>query len=137
MRVAVLIISPKNGKTKLDIFASELAKGMEAAGHQVDLLNAKDGIGSRLPGYDYIALCTQTASAFSSKLSPLVARTLASPSSLVGKRSAAFLIKKGLFLTKALALVMKAMEKEGMAVNWSDFLFSADQALALGKSLDF
>jgi hypothetical protein len=34
-----------------------------------------------------------------------------------------------------MANVMRAMEKEGMVVNWSDILLSAAQAESLGKRI--
>jgi hypothetical protein len=53
----------------------------------------------------------------------------------VGKKGAAFLKKAGPFTGKAMANVMRAMEKEGMVVNWSDIIFSAPHAEALGKKI--
>jgi hypothetical protein len=60
---------------------------------------------------------------------------LAAGSSLVGKKSAAFIKKGGLFTGKALANLMKVMEKEGLLVNWSDILLNPAHAEALGKRI--
>ncbi|GAB1481700.1 hypothetical protein MASR2M78_05150 [Treponema sp.] len=113
-----------------------LARGMEAMGHRVDILDAKSVEGTRLPGYEYITIYAETLSFFSSKLAPGVSKCLAGASSLVGKKSAAFLKKGGLFNGKALGNLMRAMEKEGMCVNWSELILSAEQAEALGKRID-
>ncbi len=135
MRIAVLTVEAKENTGSLSALVAELAEGMRAMGHQVDTYSASDNAGPRLPGYDYIAVCSEPLSAFSSKLPPRLSQTLAQASSLVGKRSGAFLRKRGLFSAKAMATLMKAMEKEGMIVNWSDFLLSSAQALVLGKGI--
>ena len=102
-------------------------------GHRVDILNAWTEDGFKLPGYEYVAVVTEPLSAFSGKIPPVISKVLSAGSTLVGKRSAAFVRKKGLFSSRALAHLMKAMEKEGMKVNWSDFLLSSPHAEAMGK----
>ena len=57
-------------------------------------------------------------------------------SGLVGKKSAAFIKKTGpFFIGKALSNLMKAMEKEGMLINWSEILLNPPHAEALGKRI--
>jgi hypothetical protein len=60
---------------------------------------------------------------------------LATGSSLAGKKSAAFIKKTGIFSGLALANLMRAMEKEGMIVNWSDILLNGPHAEAMGKRI--
>lgn len=136
MRIAVLCVYVKDKSQPLGTLANQVAEGMRAKGHQVDLLDAKDDVGIRLAGYEYVAVCTEPLSFLSGKIPGRLSASLSAASSLVGKRSAAFLRKSGLFSAKAMANLMRAMEKEGMTVNWTDFLLSADQALALGKGMD-
>jgi hypothetical protein len=38
-------------------------------------------------------------------------------------------------MERTLANLMKAMEREGLIVNWSDILFSAPHAEAIGKQI--
>jgi hypothetical protein len=65
-----------------------------------------------------------------------LSKILASASNLAGKKSAAFLRKTGpFFMNKALCNLMRAMEKEGMMVNWSEILLSADHAKVMGKRI--
>ncbi|MCL2878889.1 MAG: hypothetical protein FWF29_01470 [Treponema sp.] len=133
MRI-IIISAPAVRKAPPD-YVTSLAKGMEAMGHYVDVLDAWSGDGYRLPGYDYIAVVTQAVSFFSGKIPAVVNGILSAASNLVGKKSAAFVRKGGLFTAKALSNLMRAMEKEGMLVNWSDILLNAPHAQALGKMI--
>jgi hypothetical protein len=109
---------------------------MESMGHRVDVLDAWTEDGFRLPGYEYIAVCAEASSFWGGNMPDALSKILSAGSGLVGKISAA-VIKKGgpFFINKALSNLMKAMEKEGMLVNWSDIIFSAPHAEALGKRI--
>ncbi len=108
---------------------------MEAMGHRVDIMDAWTEDGARLPGYEYIAVAAEAASFFSGKIPDALPKVLSAASSLSGKKSAAFLKKGSMFNNKALSNIMRAMEKEGMVVNWSDILLNAPHAEALGKRI--
>jgi len=133
MRIA--IVSATGAKKETPDYVVSLAKGMESMGHRVDIVNAWKDDGMRLPGYEYIAVAAEPISIFSGKLPDIVSKTLAAGSSLVGKKSAAFVKKTGLFSNRALINLMKAMEKEGMRINWSDILLNAPHAEAMGKRI--
>jgi menaquinone-dependent protoporphyrinogen IX oxidase len=133
MRIA--IVSAPAAKRETPDYVASLAKGMESMGHRVDIVDVWTEDGMRLPGYEYIAVVTQPISFFSGKLPVPVSKALSAGSSLVGKKSAAFVKKSGLFSNRALANLMKAMEKEGMRINWSDILFNAPHAEAMGKKI--
>jgi hypothetical protein len=133
MRIAI-ISAPPQRKAPPDYVLS-LAKGMEAMGHRVDVLDAWTADGYRLPGYEYIAVVTQALSAFSGRIPDVVSGMLSAAPNLGGKKSAAFVRKCGLFTARSLANLMKAMEKEGMMVNWSDILFNPPHAEAMGKMI--
>jgi len=108
---------------------------MGSMGHTVDILDAWTDNGMRLPGFDYVAITAEPASFFSAKISEALPRFLSAGSGIGGKKSAAFVKKSGLRSAKALANLMRAMEKEGMMVNWSDILLNAPHAEALGKRI--
>jgi len=131
MRIAIVSV-PATKKTTPDYIKS-LAKGMESMGHRVDIIDAWTEDGMKLPAYDYIAVVTEPLSKFSGKIPEIIAKILSAGSSLVGKKSAAFIKKSGLFTNKAFTNLMKVMEKEGMKINWSDILLNAPHAEALGK----
>lgn len=131
MRIAV-ISAPAKRQSPPE-YVQSLAKGMGLMGHRVDVIDAWADDGMRLPGYEYIALVSEPVSIFSAKIPEVVHKILSAASSLSGKKSAAFVKKTGLRSAKALALLMKAMEKEGMVVNWSDILMNPPHAEAMGK----
>jgi hypothetical protein len=133
MRIAV-ISAPAVRKAPPD-YVRALAKGMESMGHRVDLIDAWTEDGFRLPGYEYITVAVEPLSFFSGKIPEAVAKVLSAGSGLVGKKSAAFVINGGLFTGRALGNLMRAMEKEGMMINWSDILLNAPHAEALGKRI--
>ena len=133
MRIA-LVSAPAVKKEPPD-YVRSLAKGMESMGHRVDIIDVWTEDGYKLPGYEYIAVASEPISVFSGKIPAVIAKILAAGSTLAGKKSAAFIKKTGLFSNRALANLMKAMEKEGMVVNWSDILFNGPHAEALGKKI--
>jgi hypothetical protein len=108
---------------------------MESMGHRVDIMDAWTEDGFRLPGYEYIAIAAEAVSFFSGKIPEPLPRFLSAGSGLGGKKSAAFIKKGGLFTGRALTNLMRAMEKEGMLVNWSDILFNPSHAESLGKRI--
>ena len=117
-------------------YVKTLAKGMETMGYKVDILDAWTEDGFRLPGYDYIAICAEPVSAWGGKMPDVLSKFLACGTGLLGKKSAAFVKKTSpFFVNKALANLMKAMEKEGMTINWSDIILSVPHAEALGKQI--
>jgi len=134
MRIAVVSAPARRGG--IPDYVKSLAKGMESMGHLVDILDAWTEDGYRLPGYEYIAVCAEAATAWGGKTPLPLPKILAAGSSLAGKKSAAFIKKTSpFFVTKALCNVMKAMEKEGMRVNWSEIILNVPQAEALGKHI--
>jgi hypothetical protein len=134
MRIAVVSVSAR--RNGIQDYIKALASGMESMGHRVDILDAWTEDGYKLPGYEYIAVCAEAASSWGGKMPEALSKILASGSGIAGKKSAAFLKKTGpFFVNKALCNLMKAMEKEGMMVNWSEILFSSDHANAMGKRI--
>jgi len=133
MRIAV-ISAPSRRKSPPD-YVQALAKGMEMMGHRADVIDAWTDNGMRLPGYEYIAVVTEPASFFSAKIPEALPKVLSAGSSVGGKKSAAFVKKSGLRSGKTLSNAMRAMEKEGMVVNWCDILFNAPHAEAMGKRI--
>ncbi len=133
MRVALINASAR--RKDVPAMTASLAKGMEAMGHRVDVLDAWTEEGTRLPGYEYIVVAAQSVSLFGGKMPACLAKLLSGASSLVGKKSAAFIVKTGPFTSKALSNLMRGMEKEGMFVNWSDILLNPGHAEAVGKRI--
>jgi hypothetical protein len=116
-------------------YVKALAKGMEAMGHRVEVIDAWTEDGMRLPGFEYIAVITEPASVISAKIPDIIPKILSAGSGVGGKKSAAFVKKGGLRSGKTLANLMHAMEKEGMVINWSDILFNPPHAEVMGKRI--
>ncbi|HON13020.1 MAG TPA: hypothetical protein PLB48_07375 [Treponema sp.] len=133
MRIA--LVYAHKGKSPASESVKALAKGMESMGHRIDLLNAWTDDGIRLPGYEYIVIAAESISLFGGRLPEALPKMLSNASSLVGKKSAAFLIKTTPWTTKAMTNLMRTMEKEGMFVNWSEIIINKEQAEALGKRI--
>jgi menaquinone-dependent protoporphyrinogen IX oxidase len=133
MRIAV--ISAPAQRKKPPEYVQALAKGMTMMGHQVDIIDAWTEDGFKLPGYQYVAVTAEPLSFFSGKIPPIITKILSAGSTLVGKKSAAFIKKSGLFSNRALSNLMKEMEKEGMMINWSDILFNSPHAQEMGKRI--
>ena len=133
MRIAVVSVPRQRG---IPEYVKSLAKGMESMGHRVDIIDAWTEDGMKLPGYEYITVCAEAVSFWGGKLPEVLPRVLGAGSGLVGKKSAAFIKKTGpIFITKALWNLMKAMEKEGMTINWSEIILNPGHAEALGKRI--
>jgi len=133
MRIAV--ISAPSVKKEPPDYVQALVKGMQSMGHRVDIVDVWTEDGYKLPGYEYIAVAAEPISFLSGKIRSNISKVLAAGSSLAGKKSAAFIKKTGIFSGRALANLMRAMEKEGMIVNWSDILLNGPHAEAMGKRI--
>ncbi|QEN07698.1 hypothetical protein EXM22_06730 [Oceanispirochaeta crateris] len=133
MRVAVLYF--KNGSEKVRKISSHLARGIEAQGHQVTLIDGETDSDVKLTIYEYILVGTTPVSFFSSKISGKISTFLNNAGRVSGTKSYAFIVKNGIFVTKSLHLLMKNMEKEGMFLKISDVITSAEEAEIIGKKL--
>lgn len=130
------MISAPSARNKAGLdYVEALVKGMASMGHRVDIIDAGLGDGYRLPAYEYVAVAAEPVSFFSGNIPDSIPKILSVGSGLAGKKSAAFIKKGGLFTAKALSNLMKAMEKEGMVVNWSEVLLNPPHAEAMGKRI--
>jgi hypothetical protein len=134
MRVAVVFFEGKNRDKTLGI-AKGLSQGIEAQGHQVDIVDGDHDVNTKLTIYQYIAVGTSALNTFGGKITDKVAKFLAGSGIIAGKRSFAFAVKGGLRITKTLSAIMKAMEQEGMYLKYSEILSSPTEAEAIGKRL--
>jgi menaquinone-dependent protoporphyrinogen IX oxidase len=133
MRVAVVYFQSGYGEVKKT--AEALARGISAGNHMVDLINGETDTDKKLTGYQYLVIGGAPISFFSGKISERISPYLKNSGMLSGKRSYAFIRKKGLASSKALKNLMIEMEKEGMMLKISDVLYSSIEAEAAGKKL--
>jgi len=134
MRVAVVFVAEKQ-RDRLMNLAKALGRGLEAQGHQADVIDGSQDIGNKLTIYKYIAIGTEPISLFGGKIPGKVAPYLSNAGKIDGKRSFAFVTKSMIGSTKALQRLMKTMEKEGMFLKYSEILQSAPEAEEIGKRL--
>ncbi len=135
MRIVVLhFLDAQNQK-----HSGILKKLVEAAsknGHQVDLVNANtDGASFRITPYEYVAVVACAVSPFSGKISPQIGEVLSTCGTASGKKGCALVLKNLMFSQKACRNLMRAMEKEGMMIDYFEVIESADHANYVGKKL--
>jgi len=132
LKVAIVYWDSKNGDVKK--FASALSKGVENQGHQVQIFDGlRDDL--RLTAFNYIIMGTAPISLFSKKLEPAVINGIKRSGTVTGKRSFAFVRKKGLRSFKILQGLMKYMEAEGMMLKNSEIFKTPEEAEFLAEKL--
>ena len=134
MRIAVIFFAEKNREKLLSISKS-LAKGIEAQGHQVDIIDGTRDVNTKLTIHQYIAVGTEAVTAIKGKIPEKVSTYLANAGKVAGTRSFAFVIKTLFGALKALDNLMKSMEKEGMFLKFSEIIQSDVEAEEIGKRL--
>ncbi|HEQ72559.1 MAG TPA: hypothetical protein ENN69_08730 [Spirochaetia bacterium] len=133
MKVCVVTFSSTPSES-LKAFAASLAKGIEAQGFQVDLIDGSREENAKLTIYQYIAVGTEQCSVFG-RIDEKIAFRLGAMGMVQGKNSFAFVKKKIFGEQRALLRLMKVMEKEGMFIRYSDVLLSEAYAYEIGKRL--
>jgi len=134
MRVGIVYFAERH-KAGLKEISQGLARGNEAQGHHVDIVDAFTDSETRISIYDYLAVGTESLSFFRGKISEKIPQFLANSGTTTGKRSFAFVLKHPVSANRALGKLMKAMEHEGMYLKFSDVLTSKEHAEAVGRRL--
>jgi flavorubredoxin len=134
MRAAVIFFSGKN-REKMMRLAKALGKGIEKQGNQVDVFDGAKDTNVKLTMYQYVAIGAEPIGLLGGKIPETVATFLAASGLVSGKKSYAFITKSTFGSEKALARLMKSMEKEGMFLKNSDMLRSPTEAEEIGKRL--
>jgi len=134
MRVAVVFFTGKNREKILGL-CQALARGIEAQGHQADIIDGGHDVNTKLTVYQYVIVGTEATSVIGGKIPDKVSPYLSGAGLLGGKRSFAFVTKSFLSAPRALSRLMKAMEKEGMYLKNSMVFTSPVEAEELGKRL--
>ncbi len=134
MRVVIVFFSSNNRERLLNL-SRALARGVEAQGHQVDIVDGNHDINTKLTIYRYIAVGAEQISTLGGKIPQQVNQFLNSSGMVSGKRCFAFVPKSFLGSGKALSRLMKGMEKEGMYLKNSAIFTSPQEAEEVGKRL--
>jgi hypothetical protein len=133
MRIIVVHFASRRPEA-VEKAAKEAARGFEAQGHQVTLLNAMNDTDSRLTAAEFIVVVSESAGALGTKMPAKLDEYLASSGRAEGKRSMAVLVKGIAFAEKSSLKLMTLMEKHGLVVIDSIAVGSGQDLFGLFKS---
>lgn len=134
MRVLILhFLSKENSKHNLIL--KNLLSGAESNGNQVDLVSGTLNEDVHFALYDYISVVISSSVLFGSKIPSKVIETLEVGHIPGGKKGAALVVKSGFSSNKTSRVLMKAMEKEGIMLDYFDVILNSDHAVSVGKKL--
>jgi hypothetical protein len=128
LRIAVVAISEKKSET-LRTRARVIVREFSMMGHLAELFEAVD---SRLSTYDFLVICSEP-SGLGSGIGTRLSMQLSNGGNLVGKRSMALIVKSGLFSRKALSILMRSLEKEGMVVTMGEVVANDGESVAAAR----
>lgn len=135
MRVALITFVPLRD-SKYSSAVKKLQASASEGGNQVDLLNGlEDLTNTRLTMYDYIACVARPAGFIGGKILPRVAEYLGTSGSISGKKGCALILKSGISSEKACRTLMKAMEAEGVKLDYFDVVRDPDHAAWVGRKI--
>ena len=135
MRILIMSYLKKDSKKHQDIL-KKLEQTAVACGHQVDVKEGdRDYDQLHLVIYDYIAVVVPASPFIGAKLNPKITEAFAQGGSTSGKKGCALVVKSGFSSEKMCRVVMKAMEKEGIVVDYFEVITNADHAAYIGKRL--
>ncbi|MDY4466965.1 MAG: hypothetical protein SPE30_11865 [Candidatus Treponema excrementipullorum] len=135
MRIVLMhFLNPEN--TKHSQIIRNLVDSASKKGHTVEVIDGqKDMSTFRFTPYEYIALLTPTLGVLGGKVPPIVSEVLANCGVVGGKKSCALVLPSLFGAEKACKALMKAMEKEGMFVDYFDIVQSPEHATHVGTFL--
>ena len=135
MRIIIMSYLNKDSKKHQDIL-KKLEQTAVACGHQVDVKEGdRDYDQLHLVTYDYITVVVPASPLFGAKLNPKITEAFAQGGTTSGKKGCALVVKSGFSSEKMCRVVMMAMEKEGIVVDYFVVITNADHAAYIGKRL--
>ncbi len=129
MRVALVGI-PAGDIESLQTHLKNLARGFEASGHMVDIIDHRSD--TRISGHDFIAILSEPTG-LGAKLPARISEFLSNAGTIAGKRSMAILRKRGFMSGKCLAKLMAKLEAEGMIVTCGEIVAKPEESLAAAR----
>lgn len=125
----------KNTNAKHKAIIDNLEKACKENQKDIDIMYFKDCVNVHFGLYDYIAVLISSSSFIGAKLPEKLSQLLSEHGSLLGKKGCALVLKSGFSSQKTSRLLMHAMEKEGMVIDYFDVLENAAYARAAGKKI--
>lgn len=135
MKVCVLYCDIGQSSSVSKELALGLSEGIQAQGHDVDILDMQRDTGKIISYYDYIAVGTVATTFWGGKIPSKVGDFLKQCGTISGKRSFAYIGKRGVRVGKTLQSLMRMMESQGMYLTYSDVLSNRAYAKEVGKRL--
>ena len=135
MRVALVSFCSKKDERSVSTVKT-LAAASVAQGHQVDVIDGnEDLVNTRLTMYDYIAAVVKPRGVIGGKIAPRVSEFLAASGTISGKKGCALVIKSGLSSEKTCRSLMKALEAEGVKLDYFEVVHDNEHARYVGKKI--
>lgn len=134
MRVGVVFFAGSKRERVAEI-ARAIADTLDKDGHQVDLIDGDRSADKKLTVYEYLVVGTSVVSLFGGRIDPRIGEFLAGAGIVLGKKSFAFITKSPLGAQKGLTRLMKAMEREGLFLRFSEVLRSTEEAVRVASRL--
>lgn len=135
MRVALISFFPEQNQKNASIL-TKLVNASASKGNQVELFNGFDNLtNTRLTAFDYIAVIVRTKGLWGGKIPPRVREYLATSGNISGKKGCALVIKGGISSDKTCKNLMRAMESEGVKLDYFDVLQNEESVPSVGKKI--
>ena len=136
MRVALVhFLSPVKNSNHKGIL-QKLESAVINKGYQIDIFNAMTDYSTmRLTGYDYISIIVPSSSLFGSNLPEKFDEILDNCGNLTSKKGCALVVKSGFSSWKTCKNLMKAMEKQGVLLDYFEVVDNPDHAAYVGKKI--
>jgi hypothetical protein len=135
MRVALISFANKNDDASSRTVKA-LAEASQGNGNQVDMIDGNEDLtNTRLTVYDYIAVVVRPRGIIGGKIAPRVGEFLAASGNVVSKKGCALVLKGGLSSEKTCRNLMKAMEGEGIKLDYFNVVRDSAHARLVGKKI--
>ena len=136
MRVALVHFLSPGKDSKHKGILQKLENAVINKGYQIDIFNAKTDFSTmRLTGYDYISIIVPSSALFGSKLPEKFDEILDNSGNLTTKKGCALVVKSGFSSWKTCKNLMKAMEKQGVLLDYFEVVDNPDHAAYVGKKI--
>ncbi len=135
MRILILSFL-KSDNNKHNEILKKLAAAAESKGHEVRVQNGiKEQDQIHLTIYDYIAVVVPASPLFGAKVNPKLPEVLSHCGNPEGKKGCALVVKSGFMSQKMVRVTMRAMEREGMKLDYFEVIENVDHAAYVGKKI--
>jgi len=135
MRVALVSFCSRKDEKAVSVVKA-LESASAAQGHQVDVINGnEDLMNTRLTMYDYIAAIVKPRGLFGGKVAPRVPEFFATSGMISGKKGCALVLKSGFSSEKTCRSLMKALEGEGVKLDYFEVVRDNEHARYVGKKI--